>query len=230
MAFVARSFNAWAAANPVSAACFFGGGKNVGVDACVQLATAGGDVRQMDLRRSACFLAFGTLWIGGAQYYIFNKLIPRLVPAINAPNPTFATALKAGAWDWAVHMPLFCADRRRAKRRPFLARSTRVDLPVFYCVREVATKPELGADAIPSGITCWRENILVDSVKRGGRVQKTFVLEPRRRSTMIFGPVQTLNFWLMPTHLRVPTVVTAAIVWTSLLSMSRGDRSKQGEG
>jgi len=211
MAFVARSFNAWAAANPVSAACFFGGGKNVGVDACVQLATAGGDVRQMDLRRSACFLAFGTLWIGGAQYYIFNRLIPRLVPAINAPNPTFATALKAGAWDWAVHMPFFY-------------------LPVFYCVREVATKPELGADAIPSGIACWRENILVDSVKRGGRVQKTFVLEPRRRSTMIFGPVQTLNFWLMPTHLRVPTVVTAAIVWTSLLSMSRGDRSKQGEG
>ncbi|KAH8047896.1 hypothetical protein JL720_16005 [Aureococcus anophagefferens] len=137
MAFVARSFNAWAAANPVSAACFFGGGKNVGVDACVQLATAGGDVRQMDLRRSACFLAFGTLWIGGAQYYIFNKLIPRLVPAINAPNPTFATALKAGA------------------------------------------------------------------------------------STMIFGPVQTLNFWLMPTHLRVPTVVTAAIVWASLLDEPR---------
>ena len=119
MAFVARSFNAWAAANPVSAACFFGGGKNVGVDACVQLATAGGDVRQMDLRRSACFLAFGTLWIGGAQYYIFNKLIPRLVPAINAPNPTFATALKAGAWDWAVHMPLFCRGPASGEKETF---------------------------------------------------------------------------------------------------------------
>lgn len=86
-------------------------------------------------------------------------------------------------------------------------------LPIFYCVREVATKPELGTDAIGSGLACWKENVVLDSAK----------------STAIFGPVQTLNFWLMPTHLRVPTVVTAAVAWTAILSVSRGDRSKQGE-
>ena len=46
------------------------------------------------------------------------------------------------------------------------------------------------------------------------------------RSTAIFGPVQTLNFWLSPPHLRVPVVVTAAVLWTSILSFTRGDVSR----
>ena len=91
--------DAWAARSPVSAAMLFGGAKNSGVDAAVQLATNGGDVRKMDVRRSACFLLFGVGWIGGAQYWIFNRLIPRIVPAANAKRMTFFTALRCGACD-----------------------------------------------------------------------------------------------------------------------------------
>ena len=77
----------------------------MGVDTCVQLATNGGDLRQHDLRRSLCFLAFGTGWVGFAQYYIFNRLIPKLIPAINEQPIRFQTAFLCGACDWAIHMP-----------------------------------------------------------------------------------------------------------------------------
>jgi hypothetical protein len=58
--------------------------------------------------------------------------------------------------DWAVHMPFFY-------------------LPVFYCVREAATRPELGASAVSSGLANYREN-----AARPDRVRIT-QREPRYR-------------------------------------------------
>lgn len=160
----------------------------------MQLATNGGDLSKHDLRRSACFLAFGVGWLGAGQYFVFNKVVPRVVPAASGSNLRFPTAVLCGACDWAFHMPFLY-------------------LPVFYCVREVATRPELGADAIPSGFERYKANVWDDTLK----------------SALIFGPVQTLNFWIQPPHLRVPTVVTAAVVWNAYLSYSRGDRSREKE-
>ena len=85
-------------------------------------------------------------------------------------------------------------------------------LPVFYCIREVAHSDTSSLpQAVSDGLGFYREHFAEDVGLQA----------------LIFMPVQMANFRFNPPHLRVPTVVAAGVVWISLLSLLRGDRSKE---
>ena len=82
-------------------------------------------------------------------------------------------------------------------------------LPTFYCMREMAmsTQPSpTASEVITGGLRCYQNNFISDVSVQAA----------------IFVPVQALNFGWNPPHLRVPTVVTAGVVWISVLSLFRG--------
>jgi hypothetical protein len=186
------SINGVAARNPLLAAMFIGAAKNVGVDLTVQLSTNDVQFDQIDWRRTGCFFAFGSIWVGAAQFALFNRVLPRLLPRLDTPQRTRADALWAGFGDWGFHMPF-------------------AYLPVFYSMRALAFEREKSPiEAVSKGLADYRKNFVSDATT----------------SAMIFGPVQTANFMFSPPHLRVPVVVFAGLTWTTILSIRRGDATK----
>lgn len=87
------------------------------------------------------------MWAGGAQYALFNKLFPRILPGLTARNPHVKSALSAAVLDNFVHIPVFY-------------------LPVFYTVQQVALHPERPPmENVREASRLHRENIFWDQVR-----------------------------------------------------------------
>jgi hypothetical protein len=134
------ALNSWALRNPLSAAVGVGGTKNGVCDACVQVAAS----ERFDWRRNAIFVAFGLGYVGAAQYMVFNRIFPRLLPSLNGAM-RWRGVLGAVALDNFVHIPFFY-------------------LPTFYCMREFANG-EAGRsprEVLQAGLRWHREHFFGD--------------------------------------------------------------------
>uniref|UniRef100_A0A7S2D3H0 Peroxisomal membrane protein MPV17 n=1 Tax=Octactis speculum TaxID=3111310 RepID=A0A7S2D3H0_9STRA len=84
-------------------------------------------------------------------------------------------------------------------------------MPLFYIIREAAPGEGTLTDQTCNGLKSWRENLVEDTMYQ----------------VSIFVPVQMWNFAYNPPHWRVPFVLSAGIVWLSLLSTIRGPQPSQ---
>ena len=103
-----------ATARPLAFAVGFAGMKNVTADLIIQtqlegrrvLTTPGDDDSAVNWTRTAVFGLFGLAYVGGAQFYLFNKVLPsaRMIgPALLRGERS--AAAKAVAFDQGLHMP-----------------------------------------------------------------------------------------------------------------------------
>eukprot|EP00658_Telonema_sp_P-2_P024480 TRINITY_DN19838_c0_g1_i2.p1 TRINITY_DN19838_c0_g1~~TRINITY_DN19838_c0_g1_i2.p1 ORF type:complete len:207 (+),score=33.81 TRINITY_DN19838_c0_g1_i2:145-765(+) len=134
------ALNQSARQRPLAAAILIAGSKNFVFDLLVQLGSNWDG--EVDWRRSGIFTMFGVGYVGGAQYYVFNKLFPRLLgPGL--ANKQARSVAAAVLLDNLVHIPL-------------------VYLPCFYCMRQLAYTPDQPAMAVQSGLESWQKNLTVD--------------------------------------------------------------------
>jgi len=131
-------FDSAVARNALAFSVFVGGAKNASIDLGVQAAT-GGDI---DWRRVGVFGTFGFFYVGGAQFIIINRLLPRLLPGLLQGH--VRPAFKAMAFDQALHMPFMY-------------------LPVFYCIRELGEASGSLSAAVNKGMEAWRSNVASDT-------------------------------------------------------------------
>ena len=82
------SINKWVAANALGFSIIFAGMKNFTADYIIQTKFDNkckqikdneddNDSTQINYRRLLVFTSFGLLYVGGAQYVIFNRMLPR---------------------------------------------------------------------------------------------------------------------------------------------------------
>ena len=119
----------------------FGGAKNAAVDLTVQHAVEARPAT--DWRRTGVFAAFGLAYVGGAQWFLFSRWLPRAFPGLLEGR--LAPALRVVAFDQLVHMP-FCY------------------LPAFYGIREVGLRGGPPADALARTRAAWRADVWRDTL------------------------------------------------------------------
>lgn len=130
---------------PLTTACAVASTKNSVCDALVQLGTEG----KVDLRRNLTFVAFGFGWVGAGQFFLFNRLYPRLFSNLLASNPDAKTVAAVTILDNFVHIPLLY-------------------LPIFYATREVATTTKPLRDTVEGAISCYKRNFIDDVLMQAG--------------------------------------------------------------
>ena len=86
-------------------ACVSQGAKTTAADTLVQKAVEGRDA--LDLERTAAFTVFGTLWMGGAQYYVYVRLFDHLLPARTAATAAAKVCLDQFVWVPFFFFPVF---------------------------------------------------------------------------------------------------------------------------
>jgi len=125
-------------------AVVLGGSKNMTCDFFVQKWTNDA----VCWRRNSIFAAFGFGYVGGVQYAIFNKLFPKMLPALysaTGPARCNKAVVAAVALDACVHMPFMY-------------------MPAFYVLREIAVRPELSLkESALKGLEHHRENFWQDA-------------------------------------------------------------------
>ena len=98
----------FARARPLAFAVVFGAAKNTAADLIIQNQVEGRKMHDVDWQRVGVFASFGMCYVGAAQYFLFNRLLPAL-PWIGRGllrgDPR--AAVKAVAFDQLVHMPFF---------------------------------------------------------------------------------------------------------------------------
>ena len=73
------ALDGFAMARPLAFAMLFGGTKNITADLIIQTQFEGRKLtKDVNWRRTCVFGAFGLIYVGGAQYGIFNHLLPSL--------------------------------------------------------------------------------------------------------------------------------------------------------
>ena len=99
------TFSRRAEASPVLFACVSQGAKTTAADTLVQKAVEGRE--SLDLERTAAFTVFGTLWMGGAQYYVYVRLFDHLLPARTAATAAAKVCLDQFVWVPFFFFPVF---------------------------------------------------------------------------------------------------------------------------
>ena len=99
------TFTRRAEASPVLFACVSQGAKTTAADTLVQKAVEGREA--LDLERTAAFTVFGTLWMGGAQYYVYVRLFDHLLPARTAATAAAKVCLDQFVWVPFFFFPVF---------------------------------------------------------------------------------------------------------------------------
>eukprot|EP00928_Gymnodinium_smaydae_P036258 TRINITY_DN25361_c0_g2_i1.p1 TRINITY_DN25361_c0_g2~~TRINITY_DN25361_c0_g2_i1.p1 ORF type:complete len:202 (-),score=26.02 TRINITY_DN25361_c0_g2_i1:189-794(-) len=178
---------------PLTAAIVFGGTKNFACDLAVQKSTTD----SYDVRRAGLFTAFGLFYVGGVQYFIFNRVFPSLIPGLASQVPVVRakSAACAVVLDNFIHIPMLY-------------------MPTFYTMRAFSL-PEASElaplDVVRLGYETYCRNIRDDVLVQGS----------------ILIPVQVLNFFFMPPHFRVPTTVCGGAIWVAALSYLRGGQDTE---
>ncbi|CAB9522551.1 Mpv17 / PMP22 family [Seminavis robusta] len=137
--------------------------------------------------RNLAFIAYGGIYQGCIQSFIFGVLFPMWFP-----DPTIHSILTQVAIDTLILGPLVC-------------------MPTVYTMKAVFA----GETDPTAGITKY-----LDHVQHKGILFKYW---------SIWGPVQALNFALVPPHLRVYVVAMVSFFWICLLSMVSSSSSSVEE-
>ena len=206
---MSSSINKWVAANALGFSIMFAGMKNFTADYIIQTKFNNNkckqikdneddnDSTQINYRRLLVFTSFGLLYVGGAQYVIFNRMLPRYLPGLLEGK--IKPAAKAVIFDQLIHMPFLY-------------------LPVFYFIRELGNftttndshnkHPEefFYNQIIQPAYTSWKNGFSSDMLVE----------------MSIFVPVQALNFTIIKPHFRVPFLTCFGFLWVMTLSYRRG--------
>ena len=148
--------------------------------------------RTIDWRRNAVFAAFGASYLGGVQYVIYTKLMPRFFHTPTAATVGWARVRSVAgqvAFDQFVHVPALF-------------------FPCFYVLKE-----SVESESLP-----WRDGTAQRAIdKYAGNV-----VDDMKDQLSIFLPGALINFGLMPLWLRTPWVAGVSFVYTLVLSAKRG--------
>jgi hypothetical protein len=148
----------------------------------------------VDWRRNAFFAAFGACYLGGVQYAIYTKLMPRLFSSASSSAIGGLRRARSVAgqvmFDQFLHVPLLF-------------------FPCFYVMKEC-----MESECLPwvdgtaqRGLTKYAGNAVVDI----------------KDQLSVFGLGALVNFAVMPLWLRTPWVAAVSFVYTLILSSRRGN-------
>merc|ERR1719352_943296 len=102
--------------------------------------------RNHDWRRTAVFASHGLLWGGAGQWFVFNRIFPRI----------FSGAYSTGRRNWTAVVQCVMADS--LVHMPF------VYMPLFYIVRESAQDVGNFSESVHKGLENWRGNVVEDTL------------------------------------------------------------------
>ena len=183
---------AFAKERPTAFACVLGTAKATLADVCVQHWLEGVDWQQVDARRTLGFAAFGLVYLGGVQSLVYYRLYPALFPkAVAFAGQSLRRKLADTAGLAAV---------LRQTAFEILVYSPVVYFPSYY----VLTGAIKGEHPLQCLAAC-RANIEEDMADMA----------------LFWGPLQGLNFVLLPMHMRIPTMCLVGVVWLGYLSSSK---------
>ena len=191
---------ALAEAHPVLFGMVCAGLKTVAADLTVQTVSEKKKLTEVDGRRTATFGLFGVCYLGGVQYAVFNKILPRMWPRAEV----FAARSPAGkardakgvrsliglvATEQLIHTPL-------------------VFLPAFYITKEAVEGDAAAREGtiVDNALAKWRKNLIPDMCA----------------DMLIWVPSNLVNFAVVPQHFRVPFVALTSFAYTMVLSCMRG--------
>lgn len=161
---------------------------------------------QIDWGRVAAFSAFGFAYIGGAQYFVYNKLLPLMFSRAAAlPSMRMLDKLKdmrglshlAGqvAFDIGVFVPL-------------------VHLPVYYVFKEVVVRPR---DGSALGAPSCEAPRLMDLACAALETYRSRFVDDFKAALRVWLPSDLLVFGFAPLYLRVPLLCLVSFSWTSVM-------------
>mmetsp|Transcript_31519 Transcript_31519/g.57937 ORF Transcript_31519/g.57937 Transcript_31519/m.57937 type:complete len:321 (+) Transcript_31519:149-1111(+) len=157
----------------------------------------------VDWRRSACFAAFGFLYVGVMQWFFYVTIFTVLCPhAIEFANASWEVKLHDhdGRIDLVKQV---CYDN-------FLLQAF-VYFPVFYTLKELMQMGLAGAlktNVFRTALSKYKENILQDNLT----------------SCAVWLPLDFVVF-AAPIYMRLPLDHMVSFLWTMLLSFARGGTS-----
>ena len=158
---------------------------------------------EIDWKRNSAFAAFGFIYLGGVQYMLYVPIFSRLFPgtASFVAKP-FAQKLRDVKGMMQVTAQVFLDQ---CVHHPLMY------FPAFYCTKELVMNTE--NPDFTKVLSNYREN-LTDDLKALWK---------------IWVPCTFVNFTFMPMHLRIPFVAGVSLVWTCVLSATRGGDVVHGE-
>mmetsp|Transcript_24987 Transcript_24987/g.51896 ORF Transcript_24987/g.51896 Transcript_24987/m.51896 type:complete len:295 (+) Transcript_24987:68-952(+) len=202
------------AANPFAAQNALSSMKCLVCDVMVQTQVEGRRLEDIDKRRAAVFMTFGSLYTGGVQYLVYTKVFPRLfterVIAKFTNQPIKAklrnkegikALLKQNMTDMIFNQPLLY-------------------FPAFYIVKEALT----AADEVGTGAPGHYGSLPSLSSLPVSRVVSNAL--DKYRPNMVSDVATMSMFWFpanficysIPIHFRLPAIHAFSLAWTSGLS------------
>lgn len=173
--------------------------KTGGVDILVQKYVEKAD--KLDVRRTCSFTAFGVLFLGMWQYFLFVKMMPRIVPgAFDFANKSIRDKLKDKAGLKGLFLQNFVEN---GINNPLLF------FPCFYSVKSFvrnAGSDKSSQDIFNEAMVTYKKNCVEDVLAIWA----------------VWIPAQFINFAFSPKWLRVPYVACVSALWTAFVSIKRG--------
>tara|TARA_A100001011_G_scaffold166016_1_gene174672 strand:+ start:504 stop:1160 length:657 start_codon:yes stop_codon:yes gene_type:complete len=159
--------------------------------------------KPFNIKRNLTFALFGLLHVGAGQYIILNKIIPRIIPALNKFPISSKASLKAILIDQFVHVPL-------------------IYFPIFYTFKEIG-ESELKSSSKSSQLYINYHNFYLskDNINNIVSNYKSNFKNDMIISACIFMPIQFINFKYIPPHCRVPILSSCGFLYAMLLSYLR---------
>ena len=173
--------------------------KTSSVDIMVQKFVEGKE--KVDWRRNATFLAFGITYQGAWQYYLFNRVMPRMIPDAYA---FAAKSIREKVKDVrGIRNVMIQNFVENGLNNPLLF------FPTFYTIKELISGGKSVYQAFSRGVGLYRKNFWSDITA----------------CWTVWVPAQTINFAFSPAWFRVPFVALVSAGWTGYVSMTRGSSS-----
>ena len=171
-------------------------GKTCGVDLMVQKFIEKRE--EIDVKRLCTFGAFGVLYQGVWQYYLFNRIMPVITPgAFKFAEKTIAQKLRDIQGMKNVMIQNLVENG---------INNTLLFFPCFYTVKEMIQNGASLAQSLSGGIARYRLNFWSDITA----------------CWSLWIPAQTINFAFSPAWARVPFVACVSALWTGYVSLTRG--------
>jgi predicted amino acid-binding ACT domain protein len=157
---------------------------------------------KVDWKRNAAFAAFGFVYLGGVQYYIYVPFFSRLFPGAAAfAAKSIRDKVKDVRGMFNVSAQVFLDQ---CIHHPLMY------FPAFYCTKELVMKEKPDLLRV---LQEYKVNFKEDMVA----LWKVWV------------PSTLINFAFMPMHLRIPFVAATSLLWTCILSSMRGGDVAHGQ-
>jgi hypothetical protein len=172
--------------------------KTGGVDLVIQKFVEGKE--KIDWKRNATFLAFGVSFQGIWQFYLFNRVMPRITPdAFKFAAKSVKEKLRDVRGMKNVLVQNFVEN---GINNPLLF------FPTFYTLKEIMYGGTFTITTVMNAINVYRKNFWSDLTA----------------CWSVWIPAQTINFAFSPAWFRVPFVALVSAGWTGYVSLTRGSQ------